>query len=245
MLTRMRRVVLLLAIFGCAIPSLASVVMTGTRVIYPGGVKERNIQFTNPDEAPSVMQIWIDSGNPDSTPETADAPFVVTPPVFRIDPKTGQTVRLIFTGKDLAQDRESVFFINTVQIPAVNTADADRNKMMLLLRNRIKLFYRPAGLPGDPERAGSNLQFSARRDGAEWKITVVNDSAFHVSLVDVRIAGGGEDVVLSPDMVAPKSSLDWRIKSTEDLSAAGRKVNFKFVNDYGGENKGELPLTTR
>jgi len=110
MLKSLRLVVLSLLALGCAMSSLASVVMTGTRVIYPGGAKERSIQFSNQDDAPSVVQVWIDSGNPDSTPETADAPFVVTPPVFRIEPKSGQTARLIFTGKDLPQDRESVFF---------------------------------------------------------------------------------------------------------------------------------------
>lgn len=245
MLKSVRYLWLFFAVLGCAIPSFASVVMTGTRVIYPGGAKERSIQFTNQDDAPSVIQIWIDSGNADSTPETADAPFVVTPPVFRIEPKSGQTARLIFTGKDLPQDRESVFFINTVQIPAMNTADAERNKMLLLLRNRIKLFYRPTGIAGDPERATDKLSFSVERDGADWKITATNDSAFHVSLVDARITGAGEDIVLAPDMIAPKASFDWRIKSSANLASAGRSISFKFVNDYGGENKGELPLAAR
>lgn len=245
MLKTLRCMALSLVALGCAIPSLASVVMTGTRVIYPGGAKERSIQFTNQDDAPSVLQIWVDSGNADSTPETADAPFVVTPPVFRIEPKSGQTARLIFTGKDLPQDRESVFFINTVQIPAVNAADAERNKMLLLLRNRIKLFYRPTGIAGDPERIADKLRFSAQRDGAEWKITVSNDSAFHLSLTDARITGAGDDIVLAPDMVAPQASFDWRIKSNADLLTAGRRVSFKFVNDYGGENKAELPLAAR
>lgn len=243
MLKNLRLVVLSLVALGCAMSSLASVVMTGTRVIYPGGAKERSIQFTNQDEAPSVVQVWIDSGNADSTPETADAPFVVTPPVFRIEPKAGQTARLIFTGKDLPQDRESVFFINTVQIPAVSSADAERNKMLLLLRNRIKLFYRPTGLAGDPERAADKLSFSAVREGAEWKITATNDSAFHISLVDARITGAGADIALTPDMLAPKARFDWRIKSDLDLLAAGRRIQFKFVNDYGGDSPGESPLT--
>jgi len=245
MLKSLRCLVLSLVALGCAIPSWASVVMTGTRVIYPGGAKERSIQFTNQDDAPSVLQIWIDRGNADSTPETADAPFVVTPPVFRIEPKSGQTARLIFTGKDLPQDRESVFFINTVQIPAVSSADAERNKMLLLLRNRIKLFYRPVGIAGAPERAAEQLSFSAAREGADWKITATNDSAFHISLTDARITGAGEDILLAPDMIAPKASFDWRIKSAADLLAAGRRISFKYVNDFGGDNKGELPLAAR
>ena len=112
--------------------------------------------------------------------------------------------------------------------------------MLLLLRNRIKLFYRPAGLAGDPERMADKLSFSVVREGAEWKITATNDSAFHISLVDTRITGAGADIVLTPDMIAPKARFDWRIKSDADLLAAGRRIQFKFVNDYGGDTAGEI-----
>ncbi|MEJ8809568.1 molecular chaperone [Variovorax ureilyticus] len=241
-----RKVRLLLSLFVAgfaAFSSLASVVMTGTRVIYPGGAAERSIQFTNQDDVPNVVQVWVDSGDPNSTPETAKAPFVVTPPVFRMESKAGQTARLIFTGKDLPQDRESVFFINAVQIPALSQAEADRNKMLLLLRNRVKLFYRPSGLAGEPERAAEKLRFGLTREGSEWKVVATNDSAFHVSLTNAQIVKSGRGgVALQPDMVAPKSTFEWRIKSDEDLAAGGWSVKFVFVNDYGGENNAEVPL---
>ncbi|SCK56430.1 fimbrial chaperone protein [Variovorax sp. HW608] len=238
------RLLLSLFVAGLAASSsLGSVVMTGTRVIYPGGATERSIQFTNQDDVPNVVQVWVDSGDPNSTPQTANAPFVVTPPVFRIEPKAGQTARLIFTGKDLPQDRESVFFINAVQIPALNSADADRNKMLLLLRNRVKLFYRPSGISGEPERAAEKLRFSLSRQGGEWKIVATNDSAFHVSLTGAQLVKAGRaGVALQPDMVAPRSTFEWRIKSDEDLAAGGWNVKFVFVNDYGGENNAEAPL---
>lgn len=237
-----RHWLLSLFVAGFAASASASVVMTGTRVIYPGGASERSIQFTNQDEVPNVVQVWIDSGDTNSTPETANAPFVVTPPVFRMEPKAGQTARLIFTGKDLPQDRESVFFINAVQIPALSSAEADRNKMLLLLRNRVKLFYRPSGISGEPERAAEKLRFGLSREGSEWKITATNDSPFHVSLTDAQIVRAARSVALQPDMVAPMSTFEWRIKSDEDLATAGWVVRFVFVNDHGGENKVESPL---
>lgn len=58
----------------------ASVVMTGNRVVYPAQNKEVNIQLTNHDDFPNVIQVWMDSGNEDSTPETGQAPFIITPP---------------------------------------------------------------------------------------------------------------------------------------------------------------------
>ena len=242
MVRHIRSTVLVFFVGVCAAPSLASVVMIGTRVVYPSGAKERSLQFSNPDDVPSVVQIWIDSGEADSTPDTADAPFVVAPPIFRIEPKAGQTVRLIFTGRDLPKNRESVFFINTLQIPAINSADMDRNKMLFLLRNRIKLFYRPDDIPGNAETAFEQLRFSAARDGLDWRITAKNDSAFYISLIEVRIAGPDEDLALAPGMIAPKSTFDWRIKSEKSLASVMRSIHFKFINEHGGENKAELPL---
>ena len=137
----------------CAAPAMSSVLIDGTRLIYPSNKSQQSISLNNPDDKPSVMQVWVDSGDADSTPETADAPFVVTPPVFRIDPKVSQSVRIVFVGQEVAkewpQDQEKVFYLNTLQIPAVDPANADQNQMLLLLRNRIKLFYRPSTLTGD------------------------------------------------------------------------------------------------
>lgn len=76
----------------------ASVVMTGNRVIYPAQNKEVNIQLTNHDDFPNVIQVWMDSGNEDSTPDTGQAPFIITPPFFKMAAKAGQTVRLMFSG---------------------------------------------------------------------------------------------------------------------------------------------------
>ncbi|ELN4703365.1 fimbria/pilus periplasmic chaperone, partial [Escherichia coli] len=77
-----------------AMPASASVIVTGTRVIYPADAREKSVQLTNQDAFPNVVQAWVDVNNPQSTPETADAPFMITPPMFRMEPKAGQTMRL-------------------------------------------------------------------------------------------------------------------------------------------------------
>ncbi|WP_246019963.1 fimbrial biogenesis chaperone [Limnobaculum zhutongyuii] len=66
--------------------SHASVIMNGNRIIYPASAKEKTLQFTNQDPHPNLVQIWLDINNPRSTPTTADAPFVATPQVFRMEP---------------------------------------------------------------------------------------------------------------------------------------------------------------
>ncbi|WP_431221800.1 fimbrial biogenesis chaperone [Serratia sp. L9] len=123
------------------------------------------MQLTNNDSIPYVVQMWTDINNPSSTPDNADGPFVVVPALFRIEPKTGQSVRLMFTGKDLPQDRESVFYLNSVQIPPKNIAGAAENQMTVVLRNRVKVFYRPKGIVGGPEKVTEQIRFSLKQQG--------------------------------------------------------------------------------
>uniref|UniRef100_A0A182SE45 Uncharacterized protein n=1 Tax=Anopheles maculatus TaxID=74869 RepID=A0A182SE45_9DIPT len=108
--------------------------------------------MVNKGNTPSLMQIWIDRGKPETQPFDSDAAFVITPPIVRIDPKNGQSVRLMFTGEKLPQDRETLFWFNALEIPPAS-ADQDKSSLQIAVRSRLKLFYRPAGLAGDAASA--------------------------------------------------------------------------------------------
>ena len=62
----------------------ASVVMTGTRVIFPANQNEKTVQLKNKDNNPNIVQVWLDKGNESSTPETADAPIIANPQIFKM-----------------------------------------------------------------------------------------------------------------------------------------------------------------
>jgi len=51
------------------------------------------------------MQVWVDRFG--ETPESANepVPFLVTPPIFRMEPNEGQSIRLLYTREALPQDR--------------------------------------------------------------------------------------------------------------------------------------------
>ena len=63
----------------------AGIVMGGTRVIYEEGKREASMSVTNADNAvPYLVQSWVD--NYSATKNNAP-PFIVTPPLFRLDPE--------------------------------------------------------------------------------------------------------------------------------------------------------------
>ncbi|WON76639.1 molecular chaperone [Serratia sp. UGAL515B_01] len=223
-------------------PSQAGVVLLSTRVIYPSDEPSKTLQLNNKDNIPYVMQIWTDINNPSSTPETADGPFVVLPALFRIEPQTGQSVRLTFTGNNLPQDRESVFYLNSAQIPPKNINGKGNNQMMLVLRNRLKIFYRPAKIVGEPGDATKQVRFSLNQQGGKWLLTAHNDSNYFISFVTANAVVGGQTVSFSADMVAPKSQVSWEQEKGSRSPAGAQKVTFSFINDYGGQQQSETAL---
>jgi fimbrial chaperone protein len=223
-------------------PLAASVVMLNTRIIYPADAQSQTIQFTNNDSIPYVMQMWSDINNPSSTPESADGPFVVIPALFRVEPKTGQSVRLVFTGNNLPQDRESVFYLNSVQIPPKNLASSTDNQMLVVLRNRIKIFYRPNTIVGSPERITEQFRFSLKQSVGKWVLAVHNDSGYYASFIKAAAVVGNKEIPFKVDMVAPKSQADWKLEKDIQSPASAQKIKFTLINDYGGHTNLEVRL---
>ncbi|GLU38891.1 molecular chaperone [Pseudomonas sp. NBRC 100443] len=240
MSTNLKHLSTALALLGilCLGQAQASVVMTGTRVIYPAAAREKTIQLTNTDAHPNLVQVWLDKGNPKSTVESADAPFVASPQIFRMEPHAGQMVRLVYTGEGLPQDRESVFYLNFSQVPAIKVRDQDANKLVLMFNSRLKVFYRPKGLAGSPDDLAGQLSFQLR-DGS---LQVTNPTGYHAVVRQASLLLNGKSVPLADSlMVPPHSQTQWRPRTP--LGAPGKaRLRLTLVNDYGVDVTRELPL---
>lgn len=222
--------------------SWAGVVIGGTRVIYPADQREVTIQLRNTGESPSLVQSWVDAGDPAASPESSQAPFMLFPPLARIEPDGGQVLRLVFDGSQgLPEDRETLFWLNVLEIPPLPQQEegAPDNFMQFAFRSRIKLFYRPMGLEGSAGQAPEKVRWRLSQD-AMGNPVVIGDNPtpffVNVSVLEVRgdpleIADGaippyGEVVFLLPGDVVPGD-------------AQGKMV---FINDYGGRGELEFSL---
>jgi chaperone protein EcpD len=133
----------------------AAVAIQGTRVIYSEKDREQIVRLTNRTEKPALIQNWIDAGNPDLAAGSQDVPFLLTPPMVRIEGNQGQTLRLIYVpemGAQIPRDRESIYYLNMLEIPPKRDTQG-QNVLQLAVRTRIKLFFRPEGVQGDPRDA--------------------------------------------------------------------------------------------
>lgn len=225
--------------------SEASVVIGGTRVVYPAQDKEVTIKLTNEGKNPALVQVWLDDGDEKSTPDTAKVPFTVAPPIFRMDPDKGQAVRVMYTQEALPKDKESLFWVNVLEVPPKAAGSDERNLLQFAFRTRIKLFFRPAGLAGDVASATDKLVWKmVPSDGGKgMALQVTNPSPFHVSFAHVGINVGGQAKGDNGGgMVAPGATATFPLKDVSARPAGEVKADFTIINDYGALNPLQAPL---
>ena len=224
-------------------PAPASVVLLGTRVIYSADARDATIAAENKGDTPVLVQTWLDDGDSRSTPEDSKAPYLLNPPLFRLDPGHTQSLRLIHTQSSLPQDRESLHWLNVLSIPPETTdAPHDRNVLRLLMRSRIKVFYRPKGLAGKAEDAAALVQWSyTTNEAGKPVLRAKNPTAYHVTFIGLRadVDGQPHDVVVK-DMVAPGGTMDVPLTGAPATGRTTKVVGFSFINDQGGVVEGQI-----
>lgn len=193
------------------------IALGATRVIYDADAKQTSLAVTNSSkEERYLINAWIENDR-----EQKDKSFLVTPPLFVSEPKSENTLRIIYTGPQLPADRESLFYMNVKAIPSVDKANLEgKNVLQLAILSRIKLFVRPKNLAMEPEDALSNLHFE--RVGNHLKVS--NASPYYITLVNLQMGGKK----LSNLMVAPKNSTQQALPA-----GAGGTLSWQSVNDYG------------
>jgi|EP00659_Diplonema_papillatum_P007167 chaperone protein EcpD len=207
--------------------SQAGIMLGGTRVVFDGSKRDAAITVSNTTSQPYAVQTWVNTEADDNSTPT---PFVATPPLFRLDPRKEQVVRIQKVPGNLPADRESVFYFNAQEIPVASAGD--ENTLKIAMRTRIKLFYRPVGLKGSVLDTLPKLQWSLVQTQGKPVLVVNNPSAFHVSFIGVKVNASGRSVeVNEPTMVAPMSSQRY---SLPGFTGTSGEVEFSAINDYGG-----------
>lgn len=210
----------------------AGITLGATRVIFDAQNKEENLTVRNEGNNPILLQSWLDGGEGKES-----VPFAVTPPLTKMGVKGQQLLRILYKGGGLPEDRESVVWLNVQEIPAKSER---KNTLQIAVRQRIKVFYRPANLEGSAQDAASNLQWSVEPSGKG--ISVFNPSAYYVSMVQIRTGDGQSDLVRERQMLAPKERLIIPLEKV--LPASGVSLSFRSINDWGGQETYRATLQT-
>lgn len=203
----------------------AAIVLDRTRAVYPGGAKSISLNIKNENQKlPYLAQAWIE----DAQGQKIASPFVVLPPVQRVDANQKSIVRIASVPAidSLPKDRESIYYFNLREIPPKSEKS---NVMQIAVQSKIKLFYRPEAIL--PERGAIwQDQVLITKQGKTLKVN--NPTPYYITYVGLGHPQGKERTTIkgfSAFMVAPKSEQTVTIPET-----LGNEFVISYVNDYGG-----------
>ncbi len=221
-----------------ALPASAAVTLQGTRIVHDAAQgRDVTVKATNGGEQAAMVQVWIDDGDSHARPENVRTPFRLTPAEPRLlQAHQGQAYRVTYAPRPSEQplptDRESVFYFNLLDIPPKPSDAAGKNLLQFAVRTRVKLFHRPAGLPGSAREAAGQLQWRAEGNALQ----VSNPSAYHVTLSTLTLPDGR---TLEVDMIAPGGQAVLPLPAGAAVPAT---VTFQWLDDYGTPRDAEAKV---
>ncbi|ECG8591373.1 molecular chaperone [Salmonella enterica subsp. salamae] len=211
---------------GCQVcQSLAGgIVLQRTRVIYDASRKEAALPLSNQaDKAPYLIQSWVEDT------QGKRGAFIVTPPLFRLNAGEDSSLRIMNSSASLPQDKESLFYLNVRAIPALEKNQPENtNTLTLVVKSRIKLFYRPAHLKGEGYDAYKTIEFTRNNN----TLNVYNPSAYYVVFAGLSL--GNTDLTNKIEYIAPGETKHLSLPAT-----TGNEVKWAAINDYGASSKTE------
>lgn len=215
---------ILAGVLFCSCAGAASFGPRESTLIFDGRQNSASYRMDNSDaHLPWLVQAWVEDINEKRT----DA-FTSVPLVFRVEPSSTFTVRIVKKG-EVPEDRETLYWAVSNSLPGGERSEqkADSNKisarLSLAYRFKVPLIYRPAALAGKPQQPES-LQWRAAGGG----MTVHNPTCYVVQLNYVNAGGKRYQGKGVSWFISPEKSV------TVDVSAsAGSRIKYGVVNDYG------------
>jgi len=219
--TLFRNTLYALAISAATVASFQSsaggITLGGTRVIYPAGQKQSTMSVRNmSDQASFMVQSWVEDADGNKSQD-----FIVTPPLYVSSPGNENTLRMIYAGKPVRTDQETLYYFNTKSIPSLDKKNMEgKNILMVAAVTRIKLFVRPDGLKPAIDKAPAELTFHRKGNN----VSIENPTPYHITLVQIRVG----DHKLPDTMVGPSNNISLPLPV-----GTGSNIAFRTINDFG------------
>ncbi len=185
----------------------------GTRFVYEENKREIDIPIFNSDkEKPFLIQSWVSLFEGEGK-----APFIATPPLFRIEPNTHGSARISYIGESIGSNIEKIYLLNIKSIPPKD--DSIENELQIIINSQFKLFLRPKDIASfDFEK----VFLVEKSDG----IMIDNRTPYHLSIKNI-IANG--EIVDGARLIYPFKN-DYILKKK---MSKGNSIVVEFINDYG------------
>lgn len=205
-----------------------SVELGASRLIYPLNGKNTAIRVNNKQDYPVLVKSKVLLDSDKKTP----APFIATPPLFRLDSHQSSVVTVTRTDGNYPADRESLNWLCVTAVPPDKDAEWAKsagekgvvNNIQVVLENCIKLLVRPDELSNNPADIAEKVTWKAEGKN----LHAHNPTPYYMNIPGVRFKG--EKLTLKEGYIAPYSDVEIPFSLA---SKPGGEITWTVIGDYG------------
>ncbi|SFT72401.1 chaperone protein EcpD [Pseudomonas marincola] len=203
----------------CSTMANAAFSLNRTRVIVPEG-SSSSVQVTNNSELWYGLQAWLENEDGND----AGSLVVVSPQIQKVAPGGKVVLRLMTFSPP--SDREQLYYLNVQELPPSDSA-ADKNKLSMAIRTRIKVLIRPAQIAGDRKNAEAKVTATQTREG----LKLVNTTPYYFSIPQIMVNKKGiktpETAVFAPFQTTILPQIKQKTSS----------IDIMYLSDFGDVRK--------
>lgn len=211
----------------------SGVVTDKSRVVMLNDEPAQNLLLANLNNYPVMVQLWIDDGKVDSTPETAKAPIIATPAMFKMAAGEQKNIRLVNILENEPLSVEQMFWLNIYEVPPKPSEvqmEQNGQLLMLTIRTQLKVFFRPKSLTAAVDKRSERQIFTLTDQG----LNIKNDSPLFMVYNQLSVLVGEHKISLEPDFLPPFSEKLLTFPQQQQIWHENEiRIVFDFIEDNG------------
>ncbi|UPK79394.1 molecular chaperone [Proteus vulgaris] len=200
--------------------SQSSIEINKDKFIFIESINQEIIEINNKANNDYFIQSWITHYDKENSNEI---PFMVTPPLFRIEKDETFSLKIFKKDEIKERDRETLYRINIKRIPILLNSDNSKNMLHVSINSVYNLIYRPISIEKDAKDAYKKIEFLKNKNN---EFIINNPTPYFISLSSVyfnRILIVNESKTIPP----------FKKYNTKKIISGSGNVKWKTFNQYG------------
>ncbi|MBG3090126.1 fimbrial biogenesis chaperone [Proteus terrae] len=204
--------------------SQSSIEINKDKFIFIESINQEIIEIKNKTDNDYFIQSWITHYDKENSNEI---PFMVTPPLFKIEKDENFSLKIFKIDKIKEEDRESLYRINIKRIPILLNSDSNKNMLHVSVNSVYNLIYRPVSIEKDAKDAYKKIEFLKNKNN---EFIINNPTPYFITLSSISY-----DDILT--ITESKTLPPFKKYNTKKEISGNGIVKWKIFNQYGIETE--------
>lgn len=214
--------------------SQSSIEINKDKFIFIESINQEIIEINNKTNNDYFIQSWITHYD---KKDSNEIPFMVTPPLFKIEKDETFSLKIFKTDKIKEKDREMLYRINIKRVPILLNPENSKNMLHVSINSVYNLIYRPLSIEKDAKDAYKKIEFLKNKNN---ELIINNPTPYFIALSSVyfnRILIINESKTIPPfkkyntkKIISESGNVKWKIFNQHGVAI--EVADKEVINDY-------------